>query len=328
MDTPLGSPENLLKTLDQTLSSYQFGSDPEELYEPIRYIMALGGKRMRPLLTLLSYSIFKEEPERIVKPALAVEVFHNFTLMHDDIMDKAPIRRGKPTVHEKWNVNVAILSGDVMLVKAYDLLMNVPPALLKNCLEGFNICAAQVCEGQQKDMNFEMRESVSEDEYLEMIELKTAVLLGFSAELGGLLGGADAGTCRLLREFGLNIGIGFQLMDDLLDVYADPDKFGKQPGGDIVANKKTFLLIKALENSRGAQNELLWRWIRLSDFNPNEKVRAVRAIFDDLGIKELTEVKMNSYFNKAFSLLGEIRAPEVRKNKLAGYAQSLITRQS
>ena len=328
MDTPLDSPENLLKTLDQTLSSYQFGNDPEELYEPIRYIMALGGKRMRPLLTLLSYSIFKEEPERIVKPSLAVEVFHNFTLMHDDIMDKAPIRRGKPTVHEKWNVNVAILSGDVMLVKAYDLLMNVPPALLKNCLEGFNICAAQVCEGQQKDMNFEMRESVSEDEYLEMIELKTAVLLGFSAELGGLLGGADADTCRLLREFGLNIGIGFQLMDDLLDVYADPDKFGKQPGGDIVANKKTFLLINALENSRGAQNEMLWHWIRLSDFNPSEKVGAVRAIFDDLGIRGLTEAKMNSYFDKAFSFLGEIRAPEVRKHQLAGYAQSLITRQS
>lgn len=328
MRTPLVSPEYLLKTLDQTLLSYQFGSDPEELYEPIRYIMALGGKRMRPLLTLLSYSIFKEQPERIVKPALAVEVFHNFTLMHDDIMDNAPIRRGKPTVHEKWNNNVAILSGDVMLVKAYDLLMNVPPALLKNCLEGFNICAAQVCEGQQKDMNFETRESVSEDEYLQMIELKTAVLLGFSTELGGLLGGADTDTCRLLRDFGLNIGIGFQLMDDLLDVYADPDKFGKQPGGDIVANKKTFLLIKALENSRGAQNEELWRWIRLSEFDPIEKVHAVRAIYDDLGIRKITEAKMNSYFEKAFSFLGEVRAPEVRKHYLAGYAQSLITRQS
>lgn len=211
----------LLQLIESEIKNQQFGSQPKSLYEPIRYIMALGGKRMRPLLTALAYSLYKNDPEKILKYAAAVETFHNFTLMHDDIMDKAPLRRGKSTVHEKWNVNTAILSGDVMLVKLYDMFLDLDSEILPTALTLFNKCAAEVCEGQQWDMEFETKSKVTEAQYIEMIRLKTAVLLGFSLELGALLAKAPEQERVALREFGILVGIGFQLKDDLLDVYAD-----------------------------------------------------------------------------------------------------------
>lgn len=318
--------KKLLKLIEQKAKSQEYGTYPKELYKPIEYIMALGGKRLRPLLTAMAYSLFREDVERIIKQALAVEVFHNFTLMHDDIMDNAPLRRGKPTVHEKFNNNTAILSGDVMLVKAYEMLLGTD-----NCdveiFTKFNKCATEVCEGQQLDMIFESRKTVSVDEYIDMIRLKTAVLLGFSLELGGILAETTEANKKALRNFGVNIGIGFQLKDDLLDVYADKDKFGKQVGGDILANKKTFLLINALNLAKGKQKKELQEWLSKSKFKEEEKVKAVTEIYNDLGIKELTENKMNEYFEKGFQSLSKLDAPLIKKGKLRRFADQLIDRE-
>ncbi|KXK24943.1 MAG: isoprenyl synthetase [Bacteroidetes bacterium OLB12] len=251
----------MLSLIESEIKKQSFGSQPKSLYEPIRYIMALGGKRMRPLLVTLAYSLYRNDVEKILKYAIAVEALHNFTLMHDDIMDKAPLRRGKVTVHEKWNVNTAILSGDVMLVKVYDMFLDLDKETLPLALSLFNKCITEVCEGQQWDMEFETTTKVTEARYLEMIKLKTAVLLGFSLELGALLAKAPEAERIALREFGTLIGIGFQLKDDLLDVYADKKKFGKQVGGDIIANKKTYLLIKAKEKARGQHKRELEFWL-------------------------------------------------------------------
>lgn len=315
--------------INQAIAQQPFGQQPTELYEPIRYIMALGGKRLRPTLTLLAYQLFQEDATlpSVLHPALAVEVFHNFTLMHDDIMDEAPLRRGKPTVHERWNANVAILSGDVMLVKAYDLLLQAPADKLPAVLAAFNRCATEVCEGQQWDMNFETETTVSEADYLRMIRQKTAVLLGFSLELGGLLAGADATTTRGLYELGINIGLGFQLKDDLLDVYADQTKFGKQPGGDIIANKKTFLLIKALEKAEGEQHVQLVDWLNRPSFDKEEKVRSVKGLYDQLGIRTLTETAMNDYFRQGLLQLEQLAAEDSRKQSLRTFIEPLIDRE-
>ena len=217
-----------VQRIDHELNNLPFGEYPENLYNPIRYILQLGGKRIRPLLALLSYGLYKNDIEKVLRPSLAVEIFHNFTLLHDDIMDKAPLRRGKPTVHNRWNENTAILSGDVMLVRVYDFLVEVKPEIVKRVIKDFNDCAARVCEGQQLDMDFELEANVTEKDYIRMIQYKTAVLLGFSLSFGGILAGADEGDIQLLSDFGINLGIGFQLMDDLLDVYGDHVKFGKQ----------------------------------------------------------------------------------------------------
>ena len=309
------------------LSTISYGQEPSELYEPIRYIMGLGGKRLRPTLTLMAYALFKDDPESIMDQACAVEVFHNFTLMHDDIMDRAPIRRGQATVHEKWNDSVAILSGDVMLVKAYELLLSSEDHQAKVLMQAFNKCAREVCEGQQYDMNFEAQNDVSEAAYLEMIRLKTAVLLGFSLELGALLAGAEPAACETLRNFGVNIGIGFQLKDDLLDVYADKAKFGKQVGGDIISNKKTFLLIKALEKAQGASQEELQHWLAVTEFDKAEKVQKVTAIYDQCGIKDLTEEKMTTYFDEGLRLLKKLDVPLAKKAALRDFTQELIQRE-
>jgi geranylgeranyl diphosphate synthase type II len=319
---------DFLKLIEKEIARQKFGTKPVSLYEPIRYIMSLGGKRMRPVLTLFAYSIYKGGAKSIVKYAAAVEAFHNFTLMHDDIMDKAPIRRGKPTVHKKWNVNTAILSGDVMLVKVYEQFTSLEPELYKRTLSLFNRCAAEVCEGQQWDMEFESRSNVTEGEYLNMIKLKTAVLLGFSLELGALLARAPAADQKLLREFGVNIGIGFQLKDDLLDAFADPKKFGKQVGGDIIANKKTFLLIKALERATPKQKKELQYWLSQKRFNKTEKVEAVKKVFTDLKIPQLTERKIDSYFKKGFASLGKLSVQNEVQKKLELFAKDLIVRQS
>ena len=309
------------------LDRFNFGNNPTELYDPIRYILKLGGKRIRPVLTLMSYELFDNKIENALYPAVGVEVFHNFTLMHDDIMDKAPIRRGKKTVHEKWNKNIAILSGDVMLVKAYELFLKSNFPQLKIILSKFNKCAAEVCEGQQLDMNYETRSDVSEAEYLNMIKLKTAVLLGFAMEMGAIMSGAEETTSTKLYEFGLNIGLGFQLKDDLLDVYADSSKFGKQVGGDIISNKKTFLLIKAIENAQGGSKEQLRYWISATDFDPEEKVKAVVGIYEELGIKELCEIKMNEYFARGLEKFNSIKINKSRKKPLLDLVENLIERE-
>lgn len=317
----------LLRLIEQEIKKQTFGSQPKSLYEPIRYIMSLGGKRLRPLLALLSYMLYKSDPQKIVKYATATETFHNFTLLHDDIMDNAPLRRGKATVHEKWSVNTAILSGDVMLVKVYDQFSDLPEQTLKKLLPIFNQCAAEVCEGQQWDMEFEARNTVTEAQYLQMIKLKTAVLLGFSLELGALLANANARDRKALKEFGINIGIGFQLKDDLLDVYGDQKKFGKQVGGDILANKKTYLLIKAMEKAKGKSKSDLVRWTTARKFNKQQKVKAVTALYNELGIARLTERKIATYFRRGFKNLEKIKnSPQ--KKMLIRFTQDLINRQS
>jgi geranylgeranyl diphosphate synthase, type II len=311
--------------IESEISRHSFGSQPKSLYEPIRYLMKLGGKRLRPMLVMLSYSIYKKDAEKIVSYAAAVEAFHNFTLMHDDIMDKAPLRRGKATVHEKWNVNTAILSGDVMLVRVYDMFLSLEGSKLNQVLRAFNQCAAEVCEGQQWDMEFESKIKVTEAQYIEMIRLKTAVLLGFSLELGAILADAPEADQIALREFGVNIGIGFQLKDDLLDVYADQKKFGKQVGGDIISNKKTFLLIKALEKAKGKQQKELKELLSAKKFNAKKKVAAITGIYDALEIAELTEIKINQYFEKGFDRLKEVNS---NNSTLIDFTQELMARQA
>ncbi|GAA4308989.1 polyprenyl synthetase family protein [Nibribacter koreensis] len=311
--------------INQTLSTLQYGENPRELYEPIQYIMQLGGKRIRPLLTLLGAYLFEDDVEKAVMPAIGVEVFHNFTLMHDDIMDQAPIRRGQATVHEKWNTNVAILSGDVMLVRAYEYFIGIEPAKLPMALQLFSSCAAQVCEGQQLDMLFETRQDVTIDEYLEMIKLKTAVLLGFSLELGALLNNADAEDAKHLKEFGINMGLAFQLRDDLLDVYGEQAKFGKRVGGDIVSDKKTYLLLTALERASATEQKELLSWQGRTDV---DKVEAVKAIYDRLNIQDITQTQVNHYFQKALHHLQEVNALNNKKDLLRTLAIQLIERDS
>ena len=308
-------------TLEDEISRLPLGSSPKSLYEPIRYIMKLGGKRLRPNLVLLAYGLYRDDAEKIIKYAVAVEAFHNFTLMHDDIMDKAPLRRGKPTVHEKYNSNTAILSGDVMLIKVYEMFMSLPDHQLKEVLRLFNRTAAEVCEGQQMDMDFETMKNVSEKQYLEMIRLKTAVLLGFSLELGAILAGAAEDDRTALYDFGVNVGVGFQLMDDLLDVYADQKKFGKTVGGDIVSNKKTYLLIKALERNKKDLN----KWLSAKKFDKKKKVAAVTKIYNSLRIQEITQRKADEYFDEGYRCLDKINNP--KKEKLILFAKSLAARQ-
>lgn len=317
---------NYSALLESQISAMPFGKQPPSLYEPIRYVMRLGGKRIRPMLTLLSYAMFRDDVRPIVPYAVAVEVFHNFTLMHDDIMDRAPLRRGKPTVHEKWNLSTAILSGDVMLVKVYELFSSLDPSTFRTAVEAFNACATKVCEGQQWDMHFEGTDRVTEAAYLRMIQYKTAELLGFSLELGTILAGADEASRNRLREFGLLIGTGFQLRDDLLDAYGDPGRFGKQTGGDILANKKTFLLIKALERAGSAERKELTYWLNVKKFDKKKKVKAVIAIYDKLKIPQLTSRKADRYFAKAFALLDHFPNTPAREN-LRTFTQLLMDRQ-
>ncbi|MBK0403561.1 polyprenyl synthetase family protein [Adhaeribacter sp. BT258] len=311
-----------------TLSTIKYGENPPELYEPIRYMMDLGGKRIRPLLTVLAHHLFEDEVDKVLMPAAGVEVFHNFTLMHDDIMDQAPLRRGQETVHEKWNANTAILSGDVMLVKAYELFFGVQPVHLPVVLKLFSRCAAEVCEGQQLDMNFETRTDVSIPEYLKMITLKTAVLLGFALELGAVLGNASEEDRKNLQEFGIKTGIAFQLRDDLLDVYGNAAEFGKLVGGDILAGKKTFLLLTAMEDANEMHRTELKNWLGKTVADPEEKVKAVTAIYDLLEVKAKTETRINTYFHEALQHLDKVNAPLERKEYLRALALSLMERTS
>ncbi len=320
--------DRALKLIDKEITSLDFGKEPSELYDPIYYIMGLGGKRMRPLLAVLSHSLFSDEIEKVLKPAIAIEVFHNYTLVHDDIMDNAPLRRGNATVHEKWSDNVAILAGDVMQIKSTELMMTVDDKILRKALTLFSFTATEICEGQQLDMNFETRDKVSIEEYIEMIRMKTAVLLGFSLELGGLVAGTTEENLVLLREFGVSMGIGFQLMDDLLDVYGEMSKFGKTVGGDIIANKKTYLLITALQKAKGADAKKLNELLESKTIDSLTKVKEVTALYNKLEIKSLTELKINEYFDLAFKKLNKLDAPLHKKAMIKDFANKLAQRES
>jgi geranylgeranyl diphosphate synthase type II len=306
----------------------KFPQHPSDLYDPIRYTLSLGGKRMRPALVVLSCLGVGGSLENALKPALGVEVFHNFTLLHDDIMDDAPLRRNKATVHTKWNSNIAILSGDVMFAEAFRLISEAPAHCLKHVIDVFLKAAVEVCEGQQWYMDFELRSDVTIDEYLNMIRMKTAVLLGASLEIGALCGEADALSARKLYEFGTNLGIAFQLQDDLLDVYGDPDKFGKRVGGDIVSNKKTYLKLKALEKASTDVKQELEHWYSSKVFDETEKVSAVRNLFDVLQIRQETEMRMDDYYNAALASLEDVSFDTSYKEQLVAMAGALMQRES
>lgn len=318
---------NLQLLIEQAVTGLKYPVQPAELYEPITYILSVGGKRMRPALLLMACDLFGGDVNKALQPALAIEVFHNFTLVHDDIMDNAPLRRGKVTVHEKWNPNVAILSGDVMLVEAYKLMMQVDTPILRDVLEIFNNTAVGVCEGQQFDMNFEQQADVIIADYLNMIRLKTAVLLGCALKIGALIGGATMADADLLCTFGEQLGIAFQLQDDILDVYGDPDKFGKQVGGDIISNKKTYLLLKALELADVQTKTDLHYWLDATQFDNTEKVKAVTTIYNQLDVRQYAEQEMYNFTTQAFNALYKVSLPDDRKQFLRDFADSLMVRE-
>jgi geranylgeranyl diphosphate synthase type II len=310
------------------LEQLPFPVQPADLYDPIRYTLALGGKRLRPALCVLGALSVGGTVEDALKPALGVEVFHNFTLLHDDIMDAAPLRRNRPTVYSKWNTNVAILSGDVMFAEAFRLVSEAPAPVLKPVIDVFLKAAVEVCEGQQWDMDFEARADVSIDAYLNMIRMKTAVLLGAALEIGARCGGGTDADARSLYEFGSKLGIAFQLMDDVLDVYGDPDKFGKRVGGDIVANKKTYLKLRALEKAHPKDREELMQWYSEKPEKEEEKIAAVRQIFDRCNVRSETEKLMDRYYEEALEALSNASLmPEYRK-ALVVFAEKLMARES
>ncbi|NII83336.1 MULTISPECIES: polyprenyl synthetase family protein [unclassified Pedobacter] len=319
--------EELQQILDTAIQNLKFPDHPKQLYDPITYIINLGGKRVRPLLVLMATELFGENANESIHAAMAIEIFHNFTLVHDDIMDNAPLRRGKATVHEKWSTNIAILSGDVMMVEANKSLAKVNPAFLGPVLNTFNATAQGVCEGQQLDMEFEGRDDVSIEEYINMIRLKTAVLLGGALKLGAIIAGASEKDADLIYQFGENIGIAFQLHDDILDVYADPEKFGKQVGGDIIANKKTFLLLKAFELAEGEIRTSLTTWTSYKEFNAQEKVDTVRQVYDTLDVQDIAKESMNYYRNKALAVFDQINVSDEKKANLLTLTEQLMARE-
>jgi geranylgeranyl diphosphate synthase type II len=318
----------LQEQVAEAVKNLHFPAEPADLYDPIRYTLNLGGKRMRPALVLLGSLSVGGKIEDAIQPALGVEVFHNFTLLHDDIMDNAPLRRNKPTVFARWNTNVAILSGDVMFAEAFRLVSEAPPAVLKSVMDVFLKAAVEVCEGQQWDMDFESRQDVNIDEYLNMIRMKTAVLLGASLEMGALCGGGSAETARHLYDFGCNLGIAFQLHDDVLDVYGDPEKFGKRVGGDIVANKKTYLKLRALEKAGAEEKVALQQWYSGKPSDEEGKISAVRALFDQLEVKQDTSTLMNDYYRTAIDALRNASVLPEYEKALIAFAQNLMERES
>lgn len=323
--------KELLEKVNAEIAALPFDRRPEGLYAPIEYVLSLGGKRIRPVLMLLAYNLYKDDVERIFNQALGIEIYHNYTLLHDDLMDRADMRRGKMTVHRKWNDNTAILSGDSMLVLAYRYMQTLCPAeKLDEVLGVFTETALEIGEGQQYDMEFETRDDVSEQEYIEMIRLKTSVLLACALKIGAVLAGAPAADADALYRFGENLGLAFQLQDDFLDVYGDPAVFGKKIGGDILCNKKTYMLINALRLSEAADRRVLDEWIArpAGTYNPGEKVSAVTALYDKIGIRELCDEKIRFYFEEARRVLDGIRLPEERKRPLWEMALMLMGRKS
>lgn len=299
---------------------------PVGLYAPIEYVLSLGGKRIRPLLMLMAYNMYRDDVETILPLATGIETYHNYTLLHDDLMDKADMRRGKETVHKRWDENAAILSGDTMLVLAYKMMAQCKNEYLKEVLELFTETALEIGEGQQYDMEFEERQDVTEKEYLEMIRLKTSVLLAASLKIGAILGGASKEDADCLYNFGIRLGLAFQLQDDYLDVYGDPKVFGKKIGGDILCNKKTYMLINALQLANEKQREKLLYWINAEDYNAEEKVKTVTELYDAIGIKQLCNSKIEAYFLQAGNCLNQVSLPSEKKALLNQYALSLMGR--
>ena len=318
----------LLEKINNHLAGLKFTRQPQGLYEPVSYVLSLGGKRIRPVLMLMAYNLYHEDVENILAPATGIEVYHNYTLLHDDLMDKADMRRGKPTVHKVWNENTAILSGDAMLVLAYQFMAQCNPVYLKAVLDVFSLTALEICEGQQMDMDFEVRKDVTEAEYLEMIRLKTSVLLAGSLKMGAMLAGATEEDAGHLYDFGINLGIVFQLKDDLLDVYGNPEVFGKNIGGDILCNKKTYLLIKALELADEKQRRALDFWIDADTYVPEKKIAAVTALYDEIGVKNVCEGLMDEYLIEARAALSAVNVPSERKHALEELMDKLTIRQS
>jgi len=317
--------QELSALISDELGRIEYPKNPSLLYEPIDYILGLGGKRMRPILVLMAHQLFDKNIEKAISPALAIEVFHNFTLLHDDIMDNAPLRRGQQTVHEKWNSNVAILSGDTMLVQAYQLMAEVDNTIVKQVLAVFSKAAIEVCEGQQWDMDFETQSDVSIPDYLKMIEYKTAVLLGAALQIGGITAGASKEEQNHLYAFGRDLGIAFQLKDDFLDAFGDAATFGKQVGGDIMANKKTYLYLKALALANGTQRQNLEQYFSTNDTS-QLKVDAVKTIFSNLEIPELTTNLMREYHARAMENLAAIESEN--KEPLLAFSALLMDRVS
>jgi geranylgeranyl diphosphate synthase type II len=310
--------------IEEELLNINFPSSPNNLYDPLRYFLTLGGKRMRPILTLMGAEAFGVDKRKALPASLSIELFHNFSLIHDDIMDHAPLRRGKYTVHEKWNQNIAILSGDVLLVKAYQEIAKQDSLVLPDLLNILNKTAVEVCEGQQFDMDFETRDNVSIPEYIEMIRLKTSVLLGCALEMGAIIAGANKVDRLLIYEFGQQIGIAFQIQDDILDLYADPEKFGKQVGGDVISNKKTLLLLKAFELSNEEQAKQLN--VLLSEKNLELKVTAVRHLFTSLKVREVCKDIMNHHYSLAKEAINKTSISENKKIPLLNFAAYLMER--
>ena len=317
--------DELLQLINRYLDSLPYDRKPASLYAPIKYVLSMGGKRIRPTLMLLAYNLFKDDPEKILSSACALETYHNYTLLHDDLMDNADVRRGQPTVHKKWNANLAVLSGDSMLVLAYQRMTECDSHLAE-VLRLFTETALEIGEGQQMDMEFETRNDVCEEEYIEMIRLKTSVLLACAMKIGALLADAPADDADNLYRFGEKIGLAFQLQDDYLDVYGDPAVFGKAIGGDIVSNKKTYMLINAFNRADNAQRAELERWIRATDFDRQEKVKAVTGLYDEMGIARLAQQKIAGYFNESKTYLDRVDVSDERKSELMRYAQRMMKR--
>jgi geranylgeranyl diphosphate synthase, type II len=322
---------HLVQVLSQAIEAEQtaLGSlQPKEMYEPMAYILGLGGKRVRPLLTLVGCDLFDAEIKLATQAALSVELFHNFSLIHDDILDNAPLRRGNITVHEKWNQNIAILSGDGMMVKAYEALAKSKQEHIIDLLHLFSKTATEVCEGQQFDMNFETQNAVSVHDYIQMITFKTAVLLGCSLQMGAICANASKENQQHIYEFGKHVGIAFQILDDVLDVYADDKKFGKQVGGDIISNKKTFLLLKAFELANPQQKEELLGLLNNKSIDNSDKVNRVTAIYDALNIKDIATAEANRHTDIALKHLLDVKANEAKKEQLKKFALHLLNREA
>ncbi|MES5005552.1 polyprenyl synthetase family protein [Prevotella disiens] len=317
----------LLTIVNEYLNNLPYNRKPSSLYEPIKYVLDLGGKRIRPILMMLSYNLYKENPKTILSSACALETYHNYTLLHDDLMDEAPLRRGQQTVHTKWNNNQAILSGDSMLVLAYERLAQVDTKHLQAVLNLFTETALQIGEGQQYDMEFEHRNDVTVDEYIEMIRLKTSVLLACATKMGALLADASAEDAENLYKFGEQIGLAFQLQDDYLDVYGDSKVFGKKIGGDITSNKKTYMLITAFNRANDKQRAELEEWINKTAFDTEEKIAAVTRLYNEIGVDKLAKEKMDYYYEQGKQYLQAVKLPEEQKKELLAYAADMMSRQ-
>ncbi len=319
--------EEILKLVNDYLAQLPYNREPQSLYEPIKYVLSMGGKRVRPVLMLLAYNMYKEYPESILSSACALETYHNYTLLHDDLMDNADLRRGHETVHRKWDANTAILSGDSMLVLAYERMAQCPKEKLAEVLHLFTETALEIGEGQQYDMEFENRTDVTEAEYIEMIRLKTSVLLACAVKMGAILADASAEDADNLYKFGEQIGLAFQLQDDFLDVYGDPAVFGKAIGGDITSNKKTFMLINAFNHATAEQREELTRWITAEQFDAAEKIAAVTRLYNEIGIDRMAKEKIEYYFAQSTQYLARVNVPEERKQELIAYTHDMMKRE-